>query len=89
MKIFIYKTLFVFLCLYLFFEFTFGIKIRDFEKKINNLHSSENLYFLKQKMRKEMNSAINKDVYLNPEDAKLISKFLNKVQKELNAAEDQ
>ncbi len=40
-------------------------------------------------MRKEMNSAINKDVYLNPEDAKLISKFLNKVQKELNAAEDQ
>ena len=89
MKIFVYKTLFVFLCLYLFFEFTFGMKIRDFEKQINNLYSSENLYFLKQKVRKEMNSAINKDVYLKAEDAKLISQFLKKVQKELNATEDQ
>ena len=31
-----------------------------------------------------MRSAIKKDVYLNPEDAKLIGEFIDKVQKELN-----
>ena len=36
------------------------------------------------KMIKEMKSAISKENYLNPEDAKLINEFINKIQKELS-----
>ena len=39
---------------------------------------------MKDKIRKEMQSAITKDKYLNPEDAKLISQFIIKIRNELN-----
>ena len=36
-----------------------------------------------------MNAAVEKDVYLDPEDAKLISNFIKKIQKELHNSESQ
>jgi len=83
MKIFIYKTLFVFLCLYGFYEFTVGSKIRFYEKRLNAIQSKENIANLKEKAREEMRSAIEKDQYLSPDDAELISKFLSKIQSEI------
>ena len=38
MKIFIYKTLFVFLCAFLLFQFTFGAKIKQLENELLNLN---------------------------------------------------
>ena len=84
MRMFIYKTLFVFLCVYVTYEFTIGNKIRQFEKQIDTIYSKESLQKFKEKIRNEMRSAIKKDVYLTPEDAKLISKFFEKVQSEIN-----
>ena len=42
MKLFIYKTLFAILCLYVLFEFTINAQIRKFESKIENLKSIYN-----------------------------------------------
>ena len=84
MKIFVYKTLFVFLCLYIFYEFTIGSTIRFYEKQINVIQSKDNISKIKEKARQEMRSAIEKEQYLSPNDAELIGKFLSKIQSEIN-----
>tara|TARA_X000001036_G_scaffold96010_1_gene88734 strand:+ start:490 stop:753 length:264 start_codon:yes stop_codon:yes gene_type:complete len=84
MKIFIYKTLFVFFCLYVLLEISIGNKIRKFEKEMHKVYSKENLLKIKSKIKEEMQDAIDKDVYLSPEDAKLIGQYLEKIQSEIN-----
>ena len=83
MKIFVYKTLFIFVCIFILFQLTIGIKLKQMNNDLQKLQSKETVEIIKNKLRKEMRSAINKENYLNPEDAKLINKFINKVQKEL------
>ena len=39
---------------------------------------------IKNKLRNEMISAVKKENYLSPDDAKLISDFLNKLKQELS-----
>ena len=83
MKLFIYKTLFVVLCLYILFEFTINAQIRKFESKIENLTSKETLYLIEKKIREEMKSAVNKDKILSDEDAELLRKFFLKISNEI------
>ena len=83
MKLFIYKTLFVILCLYVLFEFTINAQIRNFESKIENLKSKETLYLIEEKIREEMKSAVNKDKILSDEDAELLKKFFFKISNEI------
>ena len=84
MKIFVYKTLFVFVCIFILFQLTFGVKIKQLNNQLNQLKSQENIYHLKNKLRNELKNAVKKENYLNPEDAKLINDFLNKIKKELS-----
>ena len=83
MKLFIYKTLFAILCLYVLFEFTINAQIRKFESKIENLKSKETLYIIEEKIREEMKSAISKDKILSAEDAELLRKIFLKISKEI------
>ena len=83
MKLFIYKTLFVILCLYILFEFTVNAQIRKFESKIENLKSKETLYLIEKKIMEEMKSAVNKDRILSDEDAELLRKFFLKISNEI------
>ena len=83
MKLFIYKTLFVILCLYVLFEFTINAQIRKFESKIENFKSKETLYLINEKIREEMKSAVNKDKILSDEDAKLLKEFFFKISNEI------
>ena len=83
MKLFIYKTLFVILCLYVLFEFTINAQIRKFESKIENLQSKETLYLIEKKIREEMKSAVNKDKILSDEDAELLRKIFLIISKEI------
>ena len=83
MKLFVYKTIFIILCLFLLFEFTVSRKISQIENKIQDLSSEENKKNIKQKIRKELNSSLKKDKILNKEDAILINKFLEKIKSEL------
>ena len=83
MKFFIYKTLFVILCLYVLFEFTINAQIRKFESQFENLKSKETLYLIKEKIREEMKSAVNKNKILSDEDAELLKKFFFKISNEI------
>ena len=84
MKIFVYKTFFVFVCIFLLFQLTVGIKLKQLNNELQKLKSKDTMEIIKNKFRKEMKSAISKENYLNPEDAKLINEFINKIQKELS-----
>ena len=83
MKLFIYKTIFAILCLYVLFEFTINAQIRKFESKIENLKSKETLYLIEKKIRGEMKSAVNKDKILSDEDAELLRKIFLKIYNEI------
>jgi len=84
MKIFVYKTLFVFVCVFLLFQFTIGMKIKQFNNDFQKFRSKDNVESIKNKLRDELRNAISKKNYLSPDDAKLINKFIEKINKELS-----
>ena len=84
MKIFVYKTLFIFVCIFLLFQLTVGIKIKQMNNELQKLKSKENMEIIKEKLRDELRTAISKENYLSPDDAKLINDFINKLKKELS-----
>ena len=84
MRIFVYKSLFVFLCLFLLFQLTIGAKIRQLNYELEKFKSQENIENIKDKIRDELKNAISKENYLTQEDARLINKFINKLKKELS-----
>ena len=84
MKIFIYKTLFVFICLFLLYKFTIDAKISEYEKKFELLQSDYGREILREKIRKEVKKSLEKDTILNPEDNALLKKLIIKLKNELN-----
>ena len=86
MKIFLYKSLFVFFLTLILFKLTIGKLITSYEKKFDLLLSKEFLMKTKTKIREEMRASIEKDRILNEADALLINKFLNKINKEISDA---
>ena len=84
MKIFVYKALFVFVCIFLLFQLTVGVKIKQFERELDNFKSKENIENRKNKIRKELRNAVEKENYLSDDDAKLINQFINKLKQELS-----
>ena len=83
MRQFIYKMVVVVLAIILVYEFTIGKKISQFGRKIESVTSKEGRKETVNKLREEMKKAVNKERYLSEEDAKLINKFILKIQKKL------
>ena len=83
MKIFFYKTILIALVFFITFKLTVGSLVNQTESKIKDLTSKESVEIIKMKIRKEMQNAIDKDDYLNDDDAVLINKFLRKIRSEL------
>ena len=83
MKIFAYKVIFVLVGLFLLFNFTIGYQIRKIENKIANLSSEKQIIILKEKIKKEIQSGLEKDKILKEEERILISNFIKKIVKEL------
>mgnify|MGYP001235983217 FL=1 len=83
MKIFFYKTLLVALVFFIVFQITFGSLVNNVENKIYETKSKENIEMIKDKIKNQMEIAINKDEFINKEDAELINRFINKIQKDL------
>ncbi len=84
MKIFVYKTIFVVLCIYVLYLFTIGKKIEYYEYNFKNLTTDQGRENIRDKIREEIRKANEKDKILNDEDKKLIKKFISKIQEELN-----
>ncbi len=83
MKIFFYKTILVAIVFFIAFKLTIGSLINQTESKIKDLTSKESVEMIKMKIRKEMQNAIDKEDYLNDNDAVLINNFLKKIRSEL------
>ena len=83
MKLFIYKSLLIFFLVFLLFQLTIGSLIKNYEKKFDAYFSKGNVNQIKEKIKEEMQNAIEKENYLNPEDANLINKFFSKLQNEI------
>ena len=82
MKIFVYKTLFIFVGIFILFQLTVGAKLNQLDKELTQIKSKENIEIIKNKLREELKNAISKENYLSPDDAKLINEFINKLKKE-------
>ena len=89
MKIFLYKFAIILVGVFLLFEFTIGSKLKYYERNLTNILSKQSIESIKQKAKDEMRIAINKDVYLDPKEAKLLNQFIKKIQKELKDSENE
>tara|TARA_Y100000816_G_C25798727_1_gene418368 strand:+ start:382 stop:645 length:264 start_codon:yes stop_codon:yes gene_type:complete len=83
MKIFIYKTLFVFILIFIVFHLTFGLAMNQLKKNMSKYFSDENIVVVKEKLREEMRNAIQKENYLKEDDALLLRNFFDKIKKEI------
>ena len=84
MKIFLIKSIVIFFGIFILFQLTIGTVIKNFQKQVESQLSEEKIILLKDKAREEMKKGIEKDTILNPDDAQLLGKFLNKLLKEIN-----
>lgn len=84
MRSYIYKVLISGIAFILVFEFTIGKRMNDINKKINIVSTKEGRKELINSIKNEMAKAINQENYLDKDEAILISKFINKIKKELN-----
>ena len=90
MKVFIYKALIVVFLSFLFFEFTIGQKIKKIDSKIEDLINSKGeREKIANKIRNEVERANQKENILSAKDRELLSKFINKIIKELNLEKSQ
>ena len=84
MKIFIYKTLIVIFSIYLLFQFTVGLKLREYENKLENLlYNKQMREQIIEKIKGEIESANQKENIFSNEESELLSNFINKIRKEL------
>ena len=83
MKLFFYKSLLVFSLFIIAVHFSFGLIKNELKREFNKFVSKENAEQFKNKIREEMKNAVNKDDFLDNEDAILINKFLSKIRDDL------
>ncbi len=83
MKIFFYKAIFIFFLFLLGFHFSFNYTSKKLSNFVNEKISKDSIEVIKESIRAEIKSAIQKDEYIKPEDAKLINQFLNKIRSDL------
>jgi len=50
MKIFVYKALFVFVCIFILFQLTIGIQIKQLKHELEELQSKENIENIKEEL---------------------------------------
>ena len=90
MKIFIYKTLIVIFSIYFLFQFTVGLKLREYENKLENLlYNKQAREQIIEKIKDEIKSANQKENIFTDEESELLSNFINKIRKELKIDESQ
>ena len=90
MKIFIYKTLIVIFSVYLLFQFTVGLKIGKYEKKLESLiYNKQTREKIIEKVKEEIKIANQKESLFTSEERELLSNFINKIQKELSVDKSQ
>ena len=57
MKIFVYKTIFILVGIYLLYQFTIGIKIESYERNLKNFTNDQGREKIRNKIRDELRNA--------------------------------
>ena len=70
-------------CIFFLFNLTIGYQIRKVENRITNISSTEKISKIKEKLKKEMNSAVKKDKIFKEDDKLLIKRLIKKIILEL------
>jgi hypothetical protein len=83
MRVFIYKSLFFIIVIYILFQLTIGYTVKKIKEEIYNLKSKESIELIKSKIRDEINAGIKKEKLLDERDKKLINDFIEKIRTEL------
>ena len=86
MKIFIYKLLISLVAIFILFQLTVGLLIKEAKKNIQELSSKETVILFKEKIREEIKNGLSKENILSKEDAKLLNQFYEKIKKELDSS---
>ena len=84
MKIFVYKTIFILIGIYILYQFTIGKKINYYDYHIKNLTNDQGRELIRNKIRNELKKATERDQILDLEDRELLRKFITKIQSELS-----
>ncbi len=84
MKIFFYKSVLVLFLFLLGFHYSINYVEKSIKREIEKNFSKERVEFLKNKIKSEMQTAINKKTFISQEDAELINNFLKKIDSDLN-----
>ena len=84
MKIFVYKTIFILIGMYVLYQFTIGKKINYYDYHIKNLTNDQGRELIRNKFRNELKKAVERDQILDFEDRELLRKFITKIQSELS-----
>ena len=84
MKIFVYKTIFILVGIYLLYQFTIGIKIESYERNLKNFTNDQGREKIRNKIRDELRKANSKEQILEIEDRKLLKEFITKIQNDLD-----
>ena len=70
------------------FKLTIDNLVSNYEKKFDQFFSKEYLTNIETKIREEIKLGLEKERILTPEDALLINKFINKIQKEISEVKE-
>jgi hypothetical protein len=84
MKLFFYKSILVLFLFLVGFHYSFNYFVKKIKSNIEENFSKEKIEIIKDKIKKEMNVAIDKDNFISKEDANLINRFLDKIKSDLN-----
>ena len=74
MKTFVYKTLFIFICIFLLFQLTIGAKLKQLNNELAELKSKKNIEIIKGHINENISDTIRSFL---PQD-KLVESFLGK-----------
>ena len=88
MRNYIYKVIIATIAQIIVFEFTVGRKFNEFNEVTVKLLTKEGRKGMIVSIKTEMEKAINKENYLTKDDRILINKFISKIKKELDFAEN-
>jgi hypothetical protein len=83
MKQFIYKILITCSSLLVLYHLTIGYQLRSTKIELLKFFDKEKIIYLRSKVKDEIKKSLNKKNILNPEDAKLIGKFIEKITNEI------
>ena len=84
MKIFLFKSIIVFVLSYVLINLTIVSKIDDMKHQISVLSDKETIVEFKAKLLSEIDGANKKKSYFTEDEKRILSNFIKKISEELN-----